>query len=116
MKDFASIAEHLHDGMGTFAAGEPDVADAFKSLMGASTRDGTLDNKTKELIALAIGITVRCDGCIAHHSQAVCDAGASRDEVLETIGVSIMMGGGPSMVYGVEALEAFDQFAAERSA
>ncbi|MCC0056682.1 MAG: carboxymuconolactone decarboxylase family protein [Rhodobiaceae bacterium] len=70
---------------------------------------GALDGKTKELIALAIGIAARCDGCLAFHAKAAIEAGASRAEILETIGVAIYMGGGPSMIYGAEALEAFDQ-------
>ena len=76
----------------------------------AAYGNGALDAKTKELIALAIGITVRCDGCISHHTKRVCELGATRAEVVEVIGVAIHMGGGPSMVYGGEALRAFDTF------
>ena len=54
----------------------------------------------------------RCDGCVAYHAKRVYELGASREEVLETIGVAIQMGGGPSMVYGGEALRAFDAFKA----
>ena len=66
--------------------------------------------KTKALIALAIGITVRCDGCVAFHVKAALDQGASRDEMLETTGMAIYMDAGPSMAYGVQALEAYNQF------
>jgi AhpD family alkylhydroperoxidase len=83
---------------------------AFMRLHGATVKDGVLSGKTKELIALAIGINVRCDGCIAYHVHDAVAAGASREEVIETIGVAIMMGGGPSVIYGAEALEALDQF------
>jgi len=76
--------------------------------------DGALDNKTKELIALAIGVTVRCDGCVAHHAMACLDKGATREEIVEAIAVAIHMGGGPSMVYGAEALEAYDQHVKDR--
>ncbi|MGI9481762.1 MAG: carboxymuconolactone decarboxylase family protein [Hyphomicrobiales bacterium] len=65
---------------------------------------GALYTKTKELIALAIGITARCDGCLTCHSKAAARHEATRIEVLETIGVSIYMGGRPSMMLGVEAL------------
>ena len=65
--------------------------------------------KTKELIALAIGIAGRCDGCVGFHTQAAIRHGADRDGILETIGVAIYMGGGPSYVYGAAALQAFDQ-------
>ncbi|MCL4127376.1 UNVERIFIED_CONTAM: hypothetical protein GTU68_022583 [Idotea baltica] len=76
-----------------------------------ATADGALTTKVKELIAFAIAITVRCDGCLAHHAQAVLKAGATRQEVAEMIGVAILMGGGPSSVYGAEALRAYDEFA-----
>ena len=59
---------------------------------------------------MSIGIALRCNGCIAFHVHDALDAGANRQEVLETIGVAILMGGSPSMVYGCEALEALDQF------
>lgn len=62
------------------------------------------------LIALAIGISVHCDGCIAYHVHDALAAGATRAEVMETIGVAVMMGGGPSVVYGCEAMEAVEQF------
>jgi AhpD family alkylhydroperoxidase len=89
----------------------PEVMAGFVKMHSASTDDGVLSAKVKELMALAIGINVRCDGCIAYHVHDAIHAGASRAEVIETIGVAIMMGGGPSVVYGCEALNALDQFA-----
>ena len=77
----------------------------------AATTDGMLDPKTKELIAAAIGVAVRCDGCIAFHVKALVQQGASREEILEMLGMAVYMGGGPSMVYAAQALEAYDQFA-----
>jgi AhpD family alkylhydroperoxidase len=109
MKDYVSISEHLHDGAGNLGDAAPDTMQGFREMMGAALAAGSLDAKTKELIALAIAITVRCDGCIASHAKAVLKAGANRQEVVETVGVAMLMGGGPSMVYGVEALTAFDQ-------
>lgn len=69
---------------------------------------------TKELIALAISIAVHCDGCIAYHVHDALAAGASRQEVAETIGVAVMMGGGPAVIYGAQALEAVGQFSVPR--
>ncbi|SDH39340.1 carboxymuconolactone decarboxylase family protein [Roseospirillum parvum] len=113
MTDFVKVGQELADGMGQLAQAEPETMKAFKSLMGATAGcDGELSIKMKELIALAIAITVRCDGCIAHHVKLVVEAGATRREVVETIGVAQLMGGGPATVYGVEALKAFDQFKA----
>ena len=108
-KDYAEIHRQLEGLMGQLAAETPEVMDGFAKLHEASTEDGALDKKTKELIALAIGITVRCDGCIAYHVHDAVSAGASRQELIETIGVAVMMGGGPSVVYGCEALQAVDQ-------
>jgi AhpD family alkylhydroperoxidase len=94
----------------------PRTMTAFGELHGATASDGALSAKMKELIALAIGITVRCDGCIAFHVHEALDAGATRQEILETVGVAILMGGGPSVVYGTEAVEALDQFMTQRAA
>ncbi|MDP3615359.1 MAG: carboxymuconolactone decarboxylase family protein, partial [Rubrivivax sp.] len=67
--------------------------------------------KTKELIALALSVAVRCDPCIGFHTQALVKLGASRQEVDETLGVAIYMGGGPSLMYAASAVKAFDEAA-----
>jgi AhpD family alkylhydroperoxidase len=85
---------------------------AFAQLNGAATAEGVLSSKIKQLIALGIAVAVRCDGCIAYHVHDAIRAGASRQEIMETIGVAILMGGGPAMVYGCEALEALEQYEA----
>ena len=64
----------------------------------------------QELIALGIAITVRCDGCISFHVHDAMAAGASAEEIAETVSVASLMGGGPSVVYGIEALQALSQF------
>lgn len=89
--------------------GIPKVMSANARLHDAVVADGALSYKTKELMALAIGISVRCDGCIAYHVNAALQAGATYEEIVETIGVAIMMGGGPSVMYGTEALEAYQE-------
>jgi AhpD family alkylhydroperoxidase len=71
---------------------------------------GALDRHVKELMALAVAISVHCQGCVAYHVHDALDAGATREQVIETIGVAVMMGGGPAVVYGAEALAALDQF------
>jgi AhpD family alkylhydroperoxidase len=70
-----------------------------------------LDRKHKELIAVAISVAVQCEGCIAYHVHDALQAGATRQEVVESLGVAIMMGGGPAVMYACEALAALDQFA-----
>ena len=91
-----------------FLRREPTNHVAHNALAQAAIKPGVLDSKTKELIALAIGITARCDGCLAFHAQAAKKHGATREEVIETIAVALYMGGGPSMIYGAEALSCFD--------
>jgi AhpD family alkylhydroperoxidase len=82
----------------------------FMELHSESMKDGALPKKIKELIALGIAICIRCDGCIAYHIYDALEAGASHDEITCTIGVAILMGGGPSVVYGSQALDALKQF------
>jgi AhpD family alkylhydroperoxidase len=93
----------------------PAPMTAFGQLHHAAVDGGVLSAKVKELIALGIAITVRCDGCISYHVHDALEAGASRKEIAETIGVAVMMGGGPSAVYGSEALDALDQFQASKT-
>jgi AhpD family alkylhydroperoxidase len=93
----------------------PEVLSGFAQLSQAAMSDGELDRKTKELIALAIAITRECDGCIAAHAKGAARQGATRTEVAEMIGVTIMMNGGPGTVWGPRALEAYDQLASPGS-
>ena len=110
-KDWTAGNQTLSQSIQDYRKAAPDLAKAFSALAETATTAGALSPKTKELIALAIGISGRCDGCIGFHTAAAIRHGASREEILETIGVAIYMGGGPSYVYGAQALEAFDQLA-----
>lgn len=91
----------------------PDVMKAYADLHGAVMHAGALDAKTKELIALAIGISHRCDGCIASHARGAARQHATDAEVAEAIGVAVLMTGGPATVYGPRAFAAFREFAAQ---
>jgi AhpD family alkylhydroperoxidase len=82
----------------------------FYAMAKAATADGVVDKKTKEFVALAIGVTQRCDGCIGFHAKALKDLGATREEVSEILSMCIYMGGGPALMYAADALRAFDQF------
>ena len=82
----------------------------FARLRKKAVEDGALSAKTKELMALAVGVAVRCEGCIAYHVHDAVAAGATRQELLETIGVALMMGGGPAAMYAAHALDAIEQF------
>ncbi len=84
----------------------------FYDMSKAATKDGALDKKTKELIALAIGVSTRCDGCIGFHTEALVKLGVTKEEIEETLGMAVYMGGGPSLMYAADALRAYDQFSA----
>ena len=88
----------------------PDVMSAFAGLHNAVMAPGALDTKTKELMALALAVSLRCDGCIASHARGAAKQGASEAEVAEAIGVAVLMTGGPATVYGPRALAAFKDF------
>lgn len=116
MKDFPAIHKEFESAIGKLGRELPGPMGGFARLHEASIADGALSSSVKELIALGIAITVRCDGCIAYHVHDALKAGATPDEVRETIGVAVMMGGGPSVIYGSEALQALHQFAPQPAA
>ncbi len=89
----------------------PDAYKGFQTLHQAAFAPGALDVKTKELIALAISVIERCDGCIASHAQGAARAGATQEEAAEAIGVTFLMNGGPATIYGPRAYAAFSEFA-----
>ncbi|WP_322988001.1 MULTISPECIES: carboxymuconolactone decarboxylase family protein [unclassified Hoeflea] len=106
--DWNTFIDQTNHRMAELRKAMPEQAKGFGHLAQAAIAPGVLDSKTKELIALAIGITARCDGCLAFHAKAARNYGASREEIIETIGVAVYMGGGPSMIYGAEALNVYD--------
>lgn len=94
----------------TLASAHPTVMEAFERFHQAAGATGALDRKIKELIALAISVTHGCDDCIAHHVHDALEAGATRKEFADALGVAVLMGGGPGMIYASHAIEAVDQF------
>jgi AhpD family alkylhydroperoxidase len=110
IKDHSKVYNDLSKTMSELESKLPEVMSGFNSLHKASIAKGALNSKTKELIALGIAITVRCDGCIAFYVHDALQSGASSQEILKTIGVAVLMGGGPAVVYGSEAMEALEQF------
>lgn len=88
----------------------PEVWGARTRLSAAVMTDGALDVRTKELIALAVSVTRECDGCIAAHAKGAARAGATAEQVAETLGVTVMMNGGPATVWGPRAFDAFLEY------
>ncbi|MDA8359959.1 MAG: carboxymuconolactone decarboxylase family protein [Actinomycetota bacterium] len=88
----------------------PDVVKAYAALHHAAMADGQLSAKVKELIALAVAVTRECDGCIVSHARGAARRGATEAEIAETMGVVVMMNGGPGTVWGPRALAAFKEY------
>lgn len=105
------MARELSGAIKEVRIGSPEVMKAFAGLAAAATKSGAIDAKTKELIAVAIAVAIRCDGCIAFHTQSAVKLGATREELMEVMGMALYMGAGPSLMYAAQAVEAFDQFA-----
>lgn len=110
-KNWPEMAKELSGAIGQVRLGAPAMMKAFSAMAAAATGEGALDTRTKELIALAIAVAIRCDGCIAFHAKAAGETGATREELMETMGMALYMGAGPSLMYAAQAVEAFDQFA-----
>ena len=112
-KSYIGITKRISGDLRKLRQDIPDTMKAFSALAQAAGRDGAIDKKTKELIALAIGIATRCDGCIGFHVEALVKLGATRQEVEETLGMTVYMGGGPSLMYAADAIAAYEEFAKE---
>jgi AhpD family alkylhydroperoxidase len=113
MKNYPAITADISRNLKSLRRDIPETMQGFTALAMAATRPGALDKKVKELIALAIGVATRCDGCIGFHCEALTKLGANRAEVEEALGMAVYMGGGPALMYAADAIAAFDQFQIE---
>ena len=109
-KNYVEITRNISNNLKKLRNDIPDTMKGFAALAQAATRDGALDKKTKELIALALGVAAHCDGCIGFHVDALVKLAATREEVEEALGMAIYMGGGPSLMYAADAIAAYEQF------
>ena len=107
---YRDLTQGVSARLATLRTGAPDVLKSFSDLGRAAMADGALDKKTKELMALALGVAARCDPCIGYHMQTLVKLGASRQELDETLAVAVYMGGGPSLMYAANAIAAFEEF------
>jgi AhpD family alkylhydroperoxidase len=115
-KNYVEITRDISANLKTLRKDIADTMAGFSAMAQAASRDGALDKKTKELIALALSVAARCDGCIGFHAEALIRLGASRQEVEETLGMAVYMGGGPSLMYAADAMAAYEQFLARNTA
>lgn len=107
---YRELTQTVSANLASLRADTPEVMKSFNELGRHATSDGALDRKTKELIALALGVAARCDPCIGFHMQTLVKLGATRQEVEEALGVVTYMGGGPSLMYAANAVAAFQEF------
>jgi len=107
---YKQLTTELSASIGDIRKEVPDVMKGFSAMAGAALEDGALSKKTKELIALAIGVSGHCKGCIGFHVKALISLGVTREELMEVLGMAIYMGGGPSLMYAAEALQAYEEF------
>lgn len=108
--DHPVLIRQIGDHMATLRRAQPKAMEGFGQLAKAAMAPGSLSEKHKELIALAIGITQHCSGCIGFHVKALRRLGCSREEFDEMLAVCVYMGGGPALMYAAEASSAWSAF------
>ena len=114
MKNYPEIIKDISASLKDFRKDVPEAMQGFSAMAQGAKKDGALDMKTKELIAMAIGVAARCDGCIGFHAEELVKLGATKQELSETLAMAVYMGGGPTLMYAADALKAYDQFAAQQ--
>lgn len=107
---YKQLTQELSATIGGIRKDIPDTMKGFSAMASAALEDGALSKKHKEMIALAIGVATHCQGCIGFHVKALIALGITREELAEVLGMSIYMGGGPSLMYAAEAMQAFEEF------
>ena len=112
---YQELTTRINRHLGPFRTAAPEVMQGFGAMARGAMGAGALDEKTKELIAMAIGVAARCDGCLGVHAKALVRLGATPEEFQEMLGIAVYMGGGPSLMYAAHALEAFEEFSAKAS-
>lgn len=109
-KSYPEITAEVSASLTKLRSDTPALMRGFSGLAQAATQPGMLDKKTKELIAMALSVSARCDPCLGFHAEALVKLGCTRAEFEEMLGVCVYMGGGPALMYAAHALDAFEQF------
>jgi AhpD family alkylhydroperoxidase len=113
---YAHLTQTISTHLAQLRKTQAGVMKGFGDMGRSAMAGGVLDPKIKELIALAVGVAARCDGCIGFHTRALARLGATTEEVHEALGVAIYMGGGPVAMYAANAVAAFNEFTASPQA
>lgn len=106
-----SLTQDVSAQLAKLRLSQSEVMAGFSQLAQAAIKDGALEKKTKEFVALGIAVASRCDDCIGFHVQTLVKLGATRAELEEVLGTAVYMGGGPSLMYAAHALKAYEEFA-----
>jgi AhpD family alkylhydroperoxidase len=101
------LIQNINENLMPLRKAQPDAMAAFGQLARSAMAEGVVSAKHKELIALAIGITQHCSGCIGFHVKALHKLGCTRAELDEMLSVCVYMGGGPALMYTAEAIKAW---------
>jgi AhpD family alkylhydroperoxidase len=109
--DHPTLIKNISQSMTELRKAQPEAMQGFGQLAKAAMATGAVSEKHKELMALAIGITQHCSGCIGFHVKALHRVGCTREELEETLAVCVYMGGGPALMYASEALKAWETMA-----
>lgn len=108
LMDWKTYRNSLLGRIGEFGKLSPDAVGGYLMASEAGAKTGHLNEKTRQLISLAVAVTTRCDGCISVHSQKAVENGATKEEIAEALGVAIAMNAGAALVYSARALDAVD--------
>ena len=109
--EHAELIQNINESLTPFRKSQSQAMQGFGQLAKAAMAEGAISAKNKELIALAIGITQHCSGCVAFHVKALLKLGCTREELEEMLTLCVYMGGGPALMYSAEALKAWDSLA-----
>jgi len=107
--DHTNLVKNINQNLAPLRKAQPEAMQAFGQLARSAMAEGQVSGKAKELIALAIGITQHCSGCIGFHVKALIKLGCTRQELEEMLAVCVYMGGGPALMYTAEAISAFEK-------
>ena len=112
MMNWLEYRKELLGRIGEIGKLSPDTLAGYQTLSHAGQKTGHLDAKTRELIALAVAVTTRCDGCITVHTGEALKHGATREEITEALGVAVALNAGAALVYSARVMDAVSQHAA----
>ena len=106
MLDWNEYQKEIGGRLAELAKLSPDTVRGYQALSAANAKTGKLDEKTRQLISLAVAVTTRCDGCIVFHTDAALKAGATKDEISESLGVAVAMNAGAALIFSTRVLDA----------